>query len=219
MNLYHIFVSYFSSGGELMIPIFLVSLVAWYLSLEKVNELNEFYRFRKRYLRNVRSLLKGEKPKYDSVGYYAYDLLLDEVKALKSGEKRNSEILFKEFLISAVPDVRKRLTTISTWTSVAPLLGLLGTVTGMIATFKVITDFGLGNPGLTAQGISVALLTTQAGLTVAFPMVIMHNHLANRSNYLVDKLMLDGEDLINKLESDMYRGKIEASDTTNGGDK
>lgn len=199
MNLYHTVVAYFSAGGELMIPIFLVSLVAWYLALDKLGRINKHYKYRKRYLKALKAIFKGTEPKRKKVGYYPYDLLLAEAKELKAGEPGNPEILFREFLMSAVPDVQSALATISTWTSVAPLLGLLGTVTGMIATFKVITDFGLGNPGLTAQGISVALLTTQAGLTVAFPMVMMHNYLAGRSNTLVDRLMLDGEDFVNRF--------------------
>lgn len=200
MDFYRTFVSYFAAGGELMLPIFAVSLVAWYIALEKLAEVNRFDRFRKNYLKRISEVLAGEGRRKD-VGYYPYDLLLDEVQLLVDGEKRDPKILFKEFLINAVPDIKKSLPTISTWTSVAPLLGLLGTVTGMIATFKVITDYGLGNPGLTAQGISVALLTTQAGLTVAFPMVMMHNYLANRSNQLVDRIMLDGEQLVNSVKT------------------
>ncbi|MEQ8979702.1 MAG: MotA/TolQ/ExbB proton channel family protein, partial [Deltaproteobacteria bacterium] len=57
---------------------------------------------------------------------------------------------------------------------VAPLLGLLGTVTGMITTFEVITVFGTGNPRLLSGGISVALITTQLGLMVAIPLVLGH---------------------------------------------
>ena len=62
--------------------------------------------------------------------------------------------------------------------TVAPL-GLLGTVVRMIQTFDVITTFGVGNPALTAEGISVALLTTEAGLIAAFP-GLLHNFINNR---------------------------------------
>ena len=57
---------------------------------------------------------------------------------------------------------------------IAPLLGLLGTVTGMISTFDVITEYGTGNPRLLSGGISVALITTQLGLIVAVPLVLAH---------------------------------------------
>ncbi len=62
----------------------------------------------------------------------------------------------------------------------APLLGLLGTVNGMIVTFKVIATYGNSNPILMADGISEALLTTQAGLSIAFPLLFIHTLLKNK---------------------------------------
>ena len=71
----------------------------------------------------------------------------------------------------------------------APLLGLLGTVTGMISTFNTITIFGSGQPRLMAGGISEALLTTATGLTIAIPVLLIHSFLSSRS----DKLIADTE--------------------------
>ena len=88
----------------------------------------------------------------------------------------------------------------SAWIAVAPLLGLLGTVTGMIHTFRVITEFGAGSPHLTAEGISMALLTTQAGLTVAFPALLLHNRLLSFKNRLVELLKADAEEIVRTLE-------------------
>lgn len=70
--------------------------------------------------------------------------------------------------------------------SVAPLLGLLGTVSGMIATFDVITEYGAGNPKLLSGGISEALVTTQLGLIVAIPGVLIGNLLASRAREIAD---------------------------------
>ena len=67
----------------------------------------------------------------------------------------------------------------------APLLGLLGTVTGMIATFQAITLFGTGDPKLMADGISQALVTTVLGLVVAIPLLFLHSLLSARSRSLV----------------------------------
>jgi len=63
---------------------------------------------------------------------------------------------------------------------VAPLLGLLGTVTGMVQTFKVITIYGNQNPVLMADGISEALITTQSGLIIAFPILLLNQKLAEK---------------------------------------
>ena len=67
------------------------------------------------------------------------------------------------------------------------MLGLLGTVSGMVHVFKTIQLFGFGNPVLIADGISEALLTTQAGLLVAFPIVLANNHLQSKLERLKSK--------------------------------
>jgi biopolymer transport protein ExbB len=80
----------------------------------------------------------------------------------------------------------KSLKTIVTCASIAPLLGLLGTVSGMVHTFETIKQFGFGNPVLLADGISEALLTTQAGLLVAFPLMLVYNYLESRVDSIGD---------------------------------
>lgn len=77
--------------------------------------------------------------------------------------------------------------------AVAPLLGLLGTVTGMISTFDIITEFGTGDPKLLSSGISEALITTKLGLMVAIPTLLMGNLLGGWSNKI--KIMLEREAL------------------------
>jgi biopolymer transport protein ExbB len=72
--------------------------------------------------------------------------------------------------------------------AVAPLLGLLGTVTGMIATFQSITLFGTGDPKLMAGGISTALVTTVLGLVAAIPLVLLHSFVAGKSKALIEIL-------------------------------
>ncbi|HKX57517.1 MAG TPA: MotA/TolQ/ExbB proton channel family protein, partial [Xanthomonadales bacterium] len=71
---------------------------------------------------------------------------------------------------------------------VAPLLGLLGTVTGMIATFDVITEFGTGDPKLLSGGISIALVTTEVGLAVAIPALIFGNLLSGWAESIKDEM-------------------------------
>jgi biopolymer transport protein ExbB len=70
--------------------------------------------------------------------------------------------------------------------AVAPLLGLLGTVTGMIATFDIITEFGTSNPKLLSGGIAIALITTELGLIVAIPMLIVGSLLSSWANGIKD---------------------------------
>jgi biopolymer transport protein ExbB len=201
-TLVHVFLSYFEKGGPIMWVILFVSVVAWWLGVEKFFFLNRFRRWRRRFLRQAVRVMDSGRAR-EKVGYRPYDDLLAELGACCRGEsgRCSCTLVLREFLVSTVPEVQRGFSTMSAWISIAPLLGLLGTVTGMIQTFRVITDFGLGNPNLTAQGISVALVTTQAGLTVAFPMMIFHNYLVNRSRGIVSKLILDGETLIKRIET------------------
>lgn len=80
------------------------------------------------------------------------------------------------------------LTTLTVFAAVTPLLGLLGTVIGMIETFQSISLFGTGDPKLMAGGISYALVTTQLGLAVAIPLLLLHSFLHGQANRIVDVL-------------------------------
>ncbi len=95
----------------------------------------------------------------------------------------------QEAVLHELPRLERFLPTIAMLAGVAPLLGLLGTVTGMILTFEMIATLGSGNPRIMAGGISQALLTTAAGLMVAIPILLTHSFLAGR----VDRLVADME--------------------------
>ena len=84
------------------------------------------------------------------------------------------EAALEEALLSEEPKLERSLTLLAATAGIAPLLGLLGTVTGMIGTFEVITQHGTGNPRLLSGGISMALITTQVGLIVAVPLLLGH---------------------------------------------
>jgi biopolymer transport protein ExbB len=98
-------------------------------------------------------------------------------------ELKLSEAIFKE-----TPALNRALLFIKIISVVAPLMGLLGTVTGMINTFQAITLYGTGDPKLMAGGISQALVTTVLGLCVAIPMVLLHTIVSGRSKRIVQVL-------------------------------
>ena len=87
-------------------------------------------------------------------------------------------------------ELGKYIAVLGTVASISPLLGLLGTVSGMIKTFNIISYYGVGNPGTLAAGISEALLTTAAGLSVAIPALVGYRYLNSRA----DRLIADLED-------------------------
>lgn len=90
-----------------------------------------------------------------------------------------------EVVATEAEQLNRGLPTLAIFAAVSPLLGLLGTVTGMIETFQVITLFGAGDPRLMSGGISQALITTQLGLAVAIPLLLLHSFLQGRSSSLV----------------------------------
>lgn len=105
-------------------------------------------------------------------------------------------------------DLECCLTTLGTIAVISPLMGLLGTVVGMIMTFDVITSQGLGQPADLAGGISTALLTTAAGLIVALPAVIAHRALRARVDRLVIDMEREALRLLDALHAAELRQKV-----------
>lgn len=103
-------------------------------------------------------------------------------------ESDTLELKLSEAILREVPKISRHLTFIKIISVVAPLLGLLGTVTGMINTFQAITLFGTGDPKLMAGGISQALVTTVLGLVVAIPTVFLYTMLNTRSRGIINIL-------------------------------
>ncbi len=93
-----------------------------------------------------------------------------------------------EAILREIPKIERGLITLAVLAAVAPMLGLLGTVSGMIETFQSITLFGTGDPKLMSGGISQALVTTELGLAVAIPILLIHSALSGKSNRLVQIL-------------------------------
>ncbi|MGD9387449.1 MAG: MotA/TolQ/ExbB proton channel family protein [Gammaproteobacteria bacterium] len=106
----------------------------------------------------------------------------------RDADTETLELKLDEAILKEVPKLETWQGAIKVIAAVAPLLGLLGTVTGMIVTFQAITLFGTGDPKLMAGGISQALVTTVLGLTVAIPLVLLHSVVASRSKALIEVL-------------------------------
>jgi biopolymer transport protein ExbB len=98
------------------------------------------------------------------------------------------ELKLDEAIIKDTPKLERGINTIKILAAVAPLMGLLGTVTGMIRTFQDIQLFGTGDPRMMAGGISEALMTTAMGLVTAIPLVLLHSIVTGKSNRLVQIL-------------------------------
>jgi biopolymer transport protein ExbB len=185
-----------SSGGLVLIPILLVGAAGFFLvGLALLEMKSEIFRYNyKKFNRaifrkltqndisGVRTLLK-KKP-----GLIANSLTI----ALDNNHLEESALrtLLDEKLGRTLLSLDRHLPMIAVTAAVAPLLGLLGTVTGMVHTFQIITEYGNSNPVLMARGISEALITTQSGLLIAFPLVLFRHQLDERINWLKKQVEL-----------------------------
>lgn len=113
---------------------------------------------------------------------------LEQSKSEEGFNQETLELKIDEAILKEVPQLEKAQSMIKLFAAIAPLLGLLGTVTGMIATFQAITNFGTGDPKLMAGGISQALITTVLGLVAAIPLLLSHNLVSSQSKRLVQIL-------------------------------
>lgn len=100
----------------------------------------------------------------------------------------NLELKLDESIMKSLPPLEKGIGALKLLAAIGPLMGLLGTVTGMITTFQSITMFGAGDPKLMAGGISTALVTTVQGLVCAIPMLLLHGFISGKSKEIVQIL-------------------------------
>ena len=181
------------SGGPLVWPILAVGLIALILILERLI-------FMQRVRSNTDHMM-SEVNHLVSEGEYEKALEAAQAKkgrptsnviiaglALKGCSAEVVEGGLSEAMLKELPRLERFLTALKVLAAVAPLLGLLGTVTGMINTFRVITIFGSGDPRLMAGGISEALITTQLGLAVAIPVMVAAALLSRKAQRITEDM-------------------------------
>lgn len=117
--------------------------------------------------------------------------------AAKDLQREDMENVLQEAILKEIPALERFLSTLGMLTAIAPLLGLLGTVTGMINVFHVITLHGASDPRLMSGGISEALVTTMLGLSVAIPLMLLHNLLSRRVDRMIGDLEEQSVALVN----------------------
>lgn len=165
-------------GGLVGYFIIAIGLGGGLLGLAKIMSLSSTAHKVRRQMRNI------EKPtKTNPLGRV---LLSAENNASASTEVL--ELKLDDAILKELPALEGGLSALKLFAAIAPLLGLLGTVTGMILTFQAITLFGTGDPKLMAGGISQALVTTVLGLVVAIPLLLIHSLAAGRSKEVIHAL-------------------------------
>ena len=139
-------------------------------------------------LRNTLESIREQENSSDIIQDNLLGSLLQTAKENVNESLDSLELILDEKIQSITPTIEIRVKAIKLIATVAPLLGLLGTVIGMIETFQAITLFGTGDPKLMAGGISQALVTTMLGLIVAAPLLFMHSYAENYSKSIISFL-------------------------------
>ncbi len=196
------------SGGWLMVPILLCSVIAAAISGERLWSLQRKRVLPDNLLPQTWTMLKNNDMDSQKLRELRSGSALGSVLATGIANARRGRDVMKQAMEEASSQVshelERYLTALGIIASIAPLLGLLGTVVGMIKVFTELMSEGAGNANLLAGGISQALITTAAGLSIAIPALMFHRFFLRR----VDELVVSIEQEAGKL-ADIMHGDAE----------
>jgi len=194
------------AGGWLMVPILLCSVIAAAIVIERLWTLRQKKVIPEKLLTGIWNLLSNDSLTAQHIDQIENGSPLGKVLAAGLINRHLSRELVRESIEEngrfVVHEMERFMNTLGTISTITPLLGLLGTVIGMIKVFTAITVIGVGDPSQLAGGISEALITTAAGLTVAIPSLIFHRHLKRRIDELVVAMEQEAMKLVEFLHGD-----------------
>jgi len=194
------------SGGWLMVPILLCSVIAAAISVERIWTLQRGRITPKNLLAQVWTALKNHDMDAAKVRELRASSPLGQVLAAGIANARRNRDVMKEAMEEAAAqvthDLERYLTSLGVIASISPLLGLLGTVVGMIKVFTALMLEGAGNANVLAGGISQALITTAAGLSVAIPALMCHRFFLRRVDELVITMEQEAAKLVEILQGE-----------------
>lgn len=201
-----------SKGGILMYPIIATSIVALAIVIERFLSLRRASINTRDFMQEMRSILRQNRIQDaiemcdNTAGPIARIMKAGILKRNRSKEDIREAIQDAGHL--EIPRLERYMSALATCANIAPLLGLLGTVAGMIKAFAEIqAKAGQVNPGDLAEGISNALVTTAAGLTVAIPTLIVYNYFVSRVDSMVLEMEISSSELVELLT--VHRGEPE----------
>ncbi len=182
-----------SAGGWIMGPILLCSVIATAIIIERFWALQKKHIIPTNLVPEIWNWIKSDQLDKKQLLLLHNHSPLGEILAAALANQTHSREMMKasieETSNRVLHKLEKYLNTLGTIAEIAPLLGLLGTVTGMIAMFAAVGEVGLGNPRILSGGLSEALITTAAGLSVAIPAFIFYRYFRG----VVDELILTME--------------------------
>lgn len=197
----------FRAGGPVVYPILLIALAALFLIIYKIIFLHRLHDNTDRIMGQVTELAaEGDWKACEDIVHGHKGRTGPVTRVLKAGlgargESRETlESVLQESILRELPEVQRGIAILAVLGAIAPLMGLLGTVTGMIDTFRIITLFGTSDPKLMSGGISEALVTTEMGLVVAIPIMLFHTLLSRRSDHIIGDMEEKAVQLTNIIE-------------------
>ncbi|RPH47631.1 MAG: hypothetical protein EHM91_05535 [Planctomycetota bacterium] len=195
--------AFLASGGPVMIPLGIIAVLSLLLCAQRFAFYTREGRHRPAVIQSILELCRGgyfveAHQKSDEMGGAVARVLSSCLAARDSGLPA-IESAAQEALLHERPRLERFLPLLAVFAGVAPMLGLLGTVAGIIATFEVISQIGRGDPALMAGGISEALVATGSGLLVAIPLLVLHSHFAGRVERITGDAERHAATLINIL--------------------
>ncbi len=194
------------AGGWLMYPILLCSALAMGIIGERLWTLQRRKVIPEKLMTGIWNLLRNDQLTDQHILEIERGSPLGKVLAAGLINRHLSRDLVRESIEETgrfvAHELEKFINTLGTISTITPLLGLLGTVIGMIKVFTAITTVGVGDPATLAGGISEALITTAAGLTVAIPSVIFHRFLKRKIDELVVGMEQEAMKLVEVLHGE-----------------
>ena len=198
-------VEFVKAGGFLMVPIILCAIIAMGIILERFWTLQEKRVLPEDLTSKVWGWVKQDAMDQNQIQTLHQGSALGQILAAGLINRDRKRAIMKDSIEDTgrhvVHELERYLDTLGTVAAVSPLLGLLGTVIGMVEVFSEITTGGIGNPTVLAGGIAKALITTAAGLSVAIPALIGYRYYRNR----VDTLVVNMEKEAIKLVEALHR--------------
>ncbi len=193
------------AGGIMMGPIILASIIAAAIILERLWTLQQKRVLPAELTEKVWRWVEQRQIQDKHIAALQQNSPLGKILAAGLANRHRPRDVIKESIESTgrhvVHELDRFIGALGTIASLSPLMGLLGTVIGMIRTFNAITTEGIGNPAALAGGIAEALITTAAGLTVAIPALIAYRYLRGRVEGLVVQMEKEAIKLVQAMES------------------
>jgi biopolymer transport protein ExbB len=198
-------------GGPIMVPILICSIIATGIALERMLFLRSGSILPSSLLESLRVLQKPEDlPTIENLANANTSPLGTMLQLLlrhKDQDRAKIVVKLEEWARQYTLEMERGLETLDIVASVSPMLGLMGTVLGMVMTFDSIQSYGLGNIDALAGGISQALLTTLAGLAVGIPSLIAHRYLEKKVDIILLELEGQATIVLNLCEKQQHLEK------------